>query len=326
MTPHTPARVIVTRKLPEAVEERLREHFTVALNAEDTPFTRGPPDPRAAARPTACSAPSAIRSTAEVLAAGRPPARQIIANFGVGVNNIDLDAAKAAGRDRDQHPRRADRRHRRPRHRADARRHPPHVRDRRRCCAAANGTASRPPACSAWGCRARRSASSAWAASARRRRGAPSLGFGMNVDLLQPLRRRPVRLPSRGARRIEAVMAEADVVSLHIARRRRQPRADLGRAHRGDEADRLSRQHRARRRGRRARADRRAAPAPSPAPASTSSPRSPRCPPTLIALPNVTLLPHIGSATLETRTAMGMLAVDNLVAHFAGDALPSRVV
>ena len=49
-------------------------------------------------------------------------------------------------------------------------------------------------------------------------------------------------------------------------------------------------------------------------------------PPALLALPNVTLLPHIGSATLETRTAMGMLAVDNLIAIFAGEPLPSRVV
>ena len=30
-------------------------------------------------------------------------------------------------------------------------------------------------------------------------------------------------------------------------------------------------------------------------------------------------------ATLETRTAMGMLAVDNLAAHFAGRPCPSRV-
>jgi lactate dehydrogenase-like 2-hydroxyacid dehydrogenase len=45
-----------------------------------------------------------------------------------------------------------------------------------------------------------------------------------------------------------------------------------------------------------------------------------------MSLPNVTLLPHIGSATLETRTAMGMLAIDNLLAHFAGQPLPSRVV
>jgi glyoxylate reductase len=52
----------------------------------------------------------------------------------------------------------------------------------------------------------------------------------------------------------------------------------------------------------------------------------PHVPSALTTLPNVTLLPHIGSATLETRTAMGMLAVDNLVAHFAGQPMPSRVV
>ena len=51
----------------------------------------------------------------------------------------------------------------------------------------------------------------------------------------------------------------------------------------------------------------------------------PKVHPALLAAPNATLLPHIGSATLETRTAMGMLAVDNLVAHFAGGAYPSRV-
>ena len=51
----------------------------------------------------------------------------------------------------------------------------------------------------------------------------------------------------------------------------------------------------------------------------------PRVPSALLQAPNVTLLPHIGSATLETRTAMGMLAVDNLEAHFAGRPLPARV-
>ena len=46
----------------------------------------------------------------------------------------------------------------------------------------------------------------------------------------------------------------------------------------------------------------------------------------LRAMKNVTLLPHIGSATLEVRDAMGMLAFDNLMAHFNGDQYPSRVV
>ena len=47
--------------------------------------------------------------------------------------------------------------------------------------------------------------------------------------------------------------------------------------------------------------------------------------PELAEFPNVVLLPHIGSATLETRTAMGMLAVDNLEAFFAGRDVPNPV-
>lgn len=52
----------------------------------------------------------------------------------------------------------------------------------------------------------------------------------------------------------------------------------------------------------------------------------PSVPAEMIRLDNVTLLPHIGSATLETRTAMGMLAVDNLEAFFGGAPLPAQVV
>jgi lactate dehydrogenase-like 2-hydroxyacid dehydrogenase len=40
--------------------------------------------------------------------------------------------------------------------------------------------------------------------------------------------------------------------------------------------------------------------------------------PAIAALPNVFLLPHIGSATEETRDAMGFRALDNLDAFFAG--------
>lgn len=43
-------------------------------------------------------------------------------------------------------------------------------------------------------------------------------------------------------------------------------------------------------------------------------------------LPNTFLLPHLGSATLETRNAMGFCAIDNLDAFFAGEALPNLVV
>jgi glyoxylate reductase len=43
-------------------------------------------------------------------------------------------------------------------------------------------------------------------------------------------------------------------------------------------------------------------------------------------LSNVFLLPHLGSATVDTRNAMGFKALDNLDAHFAGKKLPDRVV
>lgn len=47
--------------------------------------------------------------------------------------------------------------------------------------------------------------------------------------------------------------------------------------------------------------------------------------PAIAALPNVFLLPHIGSATEETRDAMGFRALDNLDAFFAGRSPADRV-
>ncbi len=44
----------------------------------------------------------------------------------------------------------------------------------------------------------------------------------------------------------------------------------------------------------------------------------PNVAPALLALPNVIVQPHHGSATVETRTAMGQLMIDNISAHFAG--------
>ena len=51
----------------------------------------------------------------------------------------------------------------------------------------------------------------------------------------------------------------------------------------------------------------------------------PQVPQRLIALPQVVLAPHIGSATRETRQAMADLALANLRAHFAGQPLPTPV-
>jgi lactate dehydrogenase-like 2-hydroxyacid dehydrogenase len=52
---------------------------------------------------------------------------------------------------------------------------------------------------------------------------------------------------------------------------------------------------------------------------------SPRIAPEFLDLPNVLLQPHHGSATVETRTAIGQLMIDNLTAHFAGRKLPTPV-
>lgn len=47
--------------------------------------------------------------------------------------------------------------------------------------------------------------------------------------------------------------------------------------------------------------------------------------PALLAAPNAVLLPHLGSATLETRTAMGLRVADNLDRFFNGEPLLDRV-
>ncbi len=52
----------------------------------------------------------------------------------------------------------------------------------------------------------------------------------------------------------------------------------------------------------------------------------PRVPPAFLALDNAVLLPHVGSATAETRKAMGDLQIENLRRHFAGQPVLTRVV
>lgn len=47
--------------------------------------------------------------------------------------------------------------------------------------------------------------------------------------------------------------------------------------------------------------------------------------PALITMENVTLLPHLGTAALEVREAMGMMALDNLFAQLDGQPLPNPV-
>jgi len=52
----------------------------------------------------------------------------------------------------------------------------------------------------------------------------------------------------------------------------------------------------------------------------------PRVPPEFFTLENAVLFPHVGSATVETRKAMGDLQIENLRLHFAGRPVKTRVV
>ena len=52
----------------------------------------------------------------------------------------------------------------------------------------------------------------------------------------------------------------------------------------------------------------------------------PRVPPEFFTLDNAVLFPHVGSATVETRKAMGDLQIENLRRHFAGKPVLTRVV
>jgi glyoxylate reductase len=53
--------------------------------------------------------------------------------------------------------------------------------------------------------------------------------------------------------------------------------------------------------------------------------REPEVHPALVELENAVLLPHLGSATVETRTAMGVLAAENALAVLAGQPPPTPI-
>ena len=87
--------VVVTRKLPDSTETRMRELFDTRLNLDDTPMT---PDQLAEAIRTADILVPTVSDeiTAELLS--QPDIRlKLIANFGNGVDNIDVAAAIARG-------------------------------------------------------------------------------------------------------------------------------------------------------------------------------------------------------------------------------------
>ncbi|MBU6164637.1 MAG: D-glycerate dehydrogenase [Alphaproteobacteria bacterium] len=89
-------KVIVTRRLPQAVETRMAELFDVELNLTDTPFTADQLAD-AAGRCDVLVPTVTDHLDAAVFAAAAAAGRlKLCANFGVGVDHIDLHAARAA--------------------------------------------------------------------------------------------------------------------------------------------------------------------------------------------------------------------------------------
>jgi len=86
-------RIIVTRRLPDLIEERLKALFDVKLNRRDIPMSA---DQLAEAMQTAdILIPTVTDDLPAELITQAGPQLKLIANFGVGVDHIDIDAADA---------------------------------------------------------------------------------------------------------------------------------------------------------------------------------------------------------------------------------------
>jgi glyoxylate reductase len=87
--------VIVTRKLPEAVETRMRELFDARLNVDDKPMSQA--QLAEAVKTADVLVPTVTDRIDRSLVSQAGPQLKLIANFGNGVDNIDLDTARARG-------------------------------------------------------------------------------------------------------------------------------------------------------------------------------------------------------------------------------------
>ncbi|MCC5959687.1 D-glycerate dehydrogenase [Roseinatronobacter sp. S2] len=87
--------VVVTRRLPDVVETRLKELFDVTLRDDDTPMTRD--ELAQAMRSTDVLVPTITDDIDASLMAGAGERLKLIANFGAGVDHIDVQSARQRG-------------------------------------------------------------------------------------------------------------------------------------------------------------------------------------------------------------------------------------
>jgi glyoxylate reductase len=94
MTKRKPS-VIVTRKLPDVVETRMRELFNTKLNPDDTPMTQA--GLIAAVKEAEVLVPTVTDRIDKAVIMQAGDQLKLIANFGTGVDNIDVETALARG-------------------------------------------------------------------------------------------------------------------------------------------------------------------------------------------------------------------------------------
>lgn len=319
-------KVIVTRRWPAAVETRLRELFDVQLNLEDRPMTREQ------LREALCSADCVMPTVtdpidSEVLAA-EPLRCKILGNFGVGFNHIDLEAAQRRGITVTNTPdvltdctadlamllllavaRRAGEGEREVRSGRWSGWRPTHM--------LGTKVTGKTLGLIGFGRIARAMAKKA------------HFGFDMPIvffDPFPPVREIVALFDAIQCDSIEEVLQRADFVAVHCPGSKEnyhlihaerlalmKPSAYLINTARGDVVDNRALIE-ALRKGtiRGAGLD--------------VFEGEPHLDPGFLELDNVVLLPHLGSATEETRIAMGMRVIDNVLAFFEGRVPPDKVV
>src|ERR1043166_1954986 len=94
MPAHKPL-VVVTRKLPEAIETRMRELFDARLNLDDKPMDQAALIE--AVKTAEVLVPTVTDRIDSKVLVRAGPALKLIANFGNGVDNIDVKTALERG-------------------------------------------------------------------------------------------------------------------------------------------------------------------------------------------------------------------------------------